>query len=342
MSNPPDSTTADPQATAEFDDDLPPGQHAVEIAARAGFGPLSPRAKKVWHGDAVPCVSCGQLCRREEILCEHCGQDLSEEMIEKMRTHSGPWFVLEHVRPFPGVSLERIVRQIRRGLVSETSIIRGPASDYQWRFAVETPGLCRYFGRCWHCHQQVSLSDTYCQHCLSNLSFERSTPMQRVRDAAAAARLSASAAVSGSTERHGTTATGVTGGPGGHSTPPSAGQPGTTPSPVATSGSIAPATVADNSQELARLSAAIRQAKVLHQAAEWDEPPRIAGVRATWIAAALILAAVVILLLVSRARSERTLPSTAETTRLESLAHPAPIIVPQSNSHTASPTASTP
>ena len=148
----------------------PPGNHPLEIAARSGIGPLSPQGATVWHGNARPCVSCGQIVPRGTTQCPHCEQDLSEAMLARMRSHAGPWFVFEHVRPFPGVSLERIVRQIHRGVLTETSIVRGPATDYQWRFAVETPGLCRYFGRCWNCHEKVSPSDTLCPTCRSALS----------------------------------------------------------------------------------------------------------------------------------------------------------------------------
>jgi hypothetical protein len=168
------------QSNQRTDDDLgdglPPGDHALEVAARSGIGPLSPLASEAWHGRAKPCVSCGQLVRREQEVCDHCEQDLSEKMIEKMRAHAGPWYVLEHVRPFPGVTLDRIIRQINRGVLTETSIVRGPSTDFQWRFAVETPGLCRYFGHCWCCHEEVSMEDTHCPACLSHLLFEKPRP----------------------------------------------------------------------------------------------------------------------------------------------------------------------
>ena len=147
--------------------------HPLEVAAKRGFGPLSEYSSDIWHGGGVPCVTCAQLVRRGATMCDACGQDLSPEMIQKMRAHAGPWYVYEHVRPFPGVSLDRIIRQIHRGLITETSIVRGPTTDYQWRFAVETPGLCRYFLRCWQCHDEVGASDLYCAHCLSSLSFDR-------------------------------------------------------------------------------------------------------------------------------------------------------------------------
>ena len=148
MDHPEPSAPEELSGTFDREADLPPGNHALEVAARQGIGPLSALGRETWHGRALPCVSCGQLVARNAPVCDHCAQDLSKEMLAKMAAHAGPWDVLEHVRPFPGVSLERIVRQIRRGLITETSIIRGPSTDFQWRFAVETPGLCRYFGRC--------------------------------------------------------------------------------------------------------------------------------------------------------------------------------------------------
>lgn len=152
--------------------ELPPGDHPLEIAARKGFGPMCGNAPEAWHGGAIPCVSCGQLVRRGQRECEECGQDLAPETLARMTTHAGPWFVFEHLRPFPGVSLERIVRQIRRGLITPTSIIRGPSTYYQWRFAAETPGLCRYFQVCWNCQSSVASTDAQCRACGSYLSFE--------------------------------------------------------------------------------------------------------------------------------------------------------------------------
>jgi uncharacterized OB-fold protein len=152
------------------------GNHTTEIAAREGFGPLTELAETVWHGQSIPCVTCGQLVRRGGEECVHCGQNLSAEMLEKMRAHAGPWYVLEHLRPFPGISLDLIIRQIRRGLITETSIIRGPFTDYQWRYAVETPGICRYFNRCWSCHAEANPADTYCPKCMNYLSSDKPEP----------------------------------------------------------------------------------------------------------------------------------------------------------------------
>ncbi|MBU0717836.1 MAG: hypothetical protein KJ749_06260 [Planctomycetes bacterium] len=175
-SSAPDILPAVNPPTDGLNEDLPPGNHPLEVAARKGFGPLSPLAKESWHGQGTPCVSCGQLVRRDQTQCDECGQDLSLDMLDKMRTNAGPWYVLEHVRPFPGVKLDLIVRQIRRGVLTETSIVRGPPTDFQWRFAIETPGLCRYFGRCWKCHRPIPATEGTCPSCHTYLTFEPPRP----------------------------------------------------------------------------------------------------------------------------------------------------------------------
>ncbi len=139
--------------------------HPLTVAARNGIGPLSARSREVWHGQSAPCASCAQLNDREAEQCSYCGQDLSGPMLEKMAKHSGPWFVYDNVRPFPGVSLERIVSLIRRGALQPTSIVRGPTTRYQWRYAIEAPIISRHLGRCWRCQAAVSLDDSACPEC---------------------------------------------------------------------------------------------------------------------------------------------------------------------------------
>ncbi len=257
METPEASATNDQSPDVGADTDLPPGDHALEVAARRGIGPLSGLGREVWHGRARPCVSCGQLVLRDEKNCDQCGQDLSEEMLAKMRAHAGPWYVLEHIRPFPGVSLERIVRQIRRGLITETSIVRGPSTDYQWRFALEAPGLCRYFNKCWHCHEKVTPYDTCCPLCSSYLLFEKlpsapkSVPISKPSDQAAVL-------------------------------------PSEDPAPL---------------MNLARLSAAIGDSKLSAHEDVWDAPPRVAGVRATWAVAALLIVVIAVLMWFTKSRS---------------------------------------
>jgi hypothetical protein len=209
------------------------------------------------------------LVLRDQRECDHCGQDLGDEMIEKMRAHAGPWDVYEHLRPFPGISLERIIRQIRRGVLTETSIVRGPATDFQWRFAVEVPGLCRYFSRCWHCHAEVSPSDTYCGSCLTYLAFDKPQPPKP-----------------------------ESGGPG------EPGQPAT--------------------KELQELTAAVDRTGVQRHEPIHADPPRIAGIRATWVFVAILIVVVAVLLWVTESRST-DIPRAPRTTP----ALTTPVVEPQ-------------
>ena len=295
------SPTNEPTGEPEPAADLPPGNHPLEVAARRGIGPLSPQHRGVWHGDARPCVSCGQLTLRYAAECDYCGQDLGAEMLEKMRTHAGPWYVLEHVRPFPGVSVERVIRQIRRGLITETSIVRGPATDHQWRFAVEAPGLCRYFAKCWSCHDTVSPSDTYCQHCLSFLSFEKPK-------SAPAVPPSAESVAAGRSRD--------TGQPDRAGYPPAGSSPPPTGLTTKVTASVEEATAVGRHAEsadaradrLEQLSAVVEQGDLPAHEAVWDDPPRIAGIRATWVAVALLIVVVAALMFLTRTDSPETPP----------------------------------
>ena len=302
MDRPSAPTAPDEQADLDLDD-LPPGDHALEVAARKGFGPLSPIVKRVWHGDAVPCVTCGQLVRRGDDRCDHCGQDLSEAMVEKMRAHAGPWYVLEHLRPFPGVALDRIVRQIRRGLITETSIVRGPSTDYQWRFAVESPGLCRYFGKCWHCHHEVKPSDTYCQGCLSHLSFEKPRPLTALNAPEPRDSGCGPAALGWGPQRRaavphgsGSERTSVNGAP-----PLGAGDRPSTHAPASVEPPARP--VLHPGSELAKLANVVHHLEAI-PASNGDGRPRIGPLTATWIAVAILLVAIIGLVWIARVRSQ--------------------------------------
>ncbi len=260
---------------------VPAGNHPLEVAARQGLGPLSPKASEIWHGEATPCVTCGQLVAREATWCSHCRQDLSPGMIEKMKAHAGPWYVLEHLRPFPGVNLERIVKQIRRGLITETSIVRGPATSYQWRFALETPGLCRYFGKCWKCTNPVGQSEANCQQCGAYLTFEP-------------ARSFASTAF------------------GNRSTTPVAAAPlgdVVVPLTAATDPAAGPAgqTIgAVGGSELDHLRAVLSTTPLPTADKRNEVPANVGGVRVGWIAAGMVAVVIIALLLISQRRSEPT------------------------------------
>jgi hypothetical protein len=215
-------------------------------------------------------------------------------MVEKMRAHAGPWYVLEHLRPFPGVALDRIVRQIRRGLITETSIVRGPSTDYQWRFAVETPGLCRYFGKCWHCHHEVKPSDTYCQGCLSHLSFEKPRPLTALN--APEPRDSSRANVPSVRPASGSERTSLNGAP-----PLGAGDRPSTHAPASVEPPAGPALPPGS--ELAKLANVVHHLEAI-PASNGDGRPRVGPLTATWIAVAILLVAIIGLVWIARVRSQ--------------------------------------
>lgn len=262
--------------TADTHEAPPTGTHALEIAARHGFGPLSPKAEEAWHGDGLPCVTCGQLVHRDATACGHCGQNLRPEMLEKMKAHAGPWYVLEHLRPFPGINLERIVKQIHRGLLTETSIVRGPATNHQWRFALETPGLCRYFGKCWHCFSPVGQVETSCQQCGAYLTFEP----QRPSATSVGHRPNVSAgSPNGSTDGAG---------------------PGMSPYDADVAGRAG--VRGNTASELDQLRAALSRGAITTPDSRVDQPTTIAGIRAGWFAAGTVILILVALWLVSNSR----------------------------------------
>lgn len=269
--------------------DYPPGNSAQEIAARRGFGPLSARGREVWHGDSLPCVSCGQLVRRPAATCTDCGEDLSAGMIERMRAYAGPWYVLEHVRPFPGVTHERLIRQIRRGVLTGTTIVRGPTTDHQWRFAAETPGLSKHLGVCWNCHSRVSTEDSVCVGCGSALGELTdgasgkpvSTGEVAFRPDAAAISSSGGGAASGGIAA--VEAQDVVH----RSRPPGASVP-RLPSPI------------PESHAIRELQTAVRTFP--RTTAPEVDPPRLGSVRASWITAGIVVAFVAVLLVVVGAR----------------------------------------
>ena len=317
MNQPERLTTDQPPGSSAVEQGLPEGNHPLEIAARTGFGPLSPLAQEVWHGHASPCVSCGQLVQRAARKCAHCGQNLAPRMVEKMRLHAGPWFVLEHLHPFPGVTLDRIIRQIRRGLLTEATIVRGPATDFQWRFAVEIPGLCRYFGRCWNCHDPVTPSASYCPSCLRYLTFEKPTTapadMQAIKETPNPTKRNA--------EREQTTGNMDRGRPPSNAEARSDRGEGLGTTLDASSAreiAGAPAGTVARRQphqgDLDMLRAALEEAPVPRHDTADEGPPLILGIRATWIAGVLLTAAVLTLLVVARNRSHSSQTPTTPPT----------------------------
>lgn len=256
-----------------------PGNSAVEIAARRGFGPLLAKASEQWHGDSRPCVSCGQLVRRDADACVACGEDLSDDMLRKMRQAAGPWYVLEHVRPFPGVTLDRLVRQVRRGVLTRTTIVRGPTTFHQWRYAGETPGLSKFLGVCWNCQTPVGEADAACLGC--GVSLDAGVPGEvAATETASPSSDSSMARVSGvlvdGAGRQSTAVVGVTQGDG----------------VVGSGSSYGAGAAAGLRDDLDELRAAVSSVGQRRRGEAVDVDQRVGGVPVSWIIVAIMVSVV--------------------------------------------------
>ncbi len=291
-----------PSEATDTPSEPPTGAHALEVAARLGFGPLSPQAQEAWHGHGTPCVTCGQIVRRDATACGHCGQNLRPAMLEKMKAHAGPWYVLEHLRPFPGINLETIVKQIHRGVLTETSIVRGPATNHQWRFALETPGLCRYFGKCWHCFSQIGQAEMSCQQCGEHLTFEPQRP--------SAMNHAARGPVTCGTHAPNGSAPGAPGAGAASTEAPSAAAAPFTAARARFNEDAANQTGAAGAttSELDQLRAALSQGVINAPDSRVDAPATIAGIRAGWFAAGVVVIVLASLWMISNSRSSNTPP----------------------------------
>ena len=211
------------------------------------------------------------------------------------------------------MTLERIIRQLRRGVLTHVSIVRGPETNHQWRFAVETPGLCRYFGRCWNCHEEVKLADTHCPTCKCDLRFKHMRAL-----AAAAARRANSLEDTGEL-----TALSPDNAPAPRPSKPREGSPasstakleGSSPSDVAARAD-ALAAVHVVAGDLDELTDALKQVGTQPGDAVVDQPPRVAGLSVIWFAAGLVIIALVVLMLVSRWRDRTIQDSESPTASL--------------------------
>ncbi|MCA9290744.1 MAG: hypothetical protein KDA25_06425 [Phycisphaerales bacterium] len=119
------------------------------------------------------------MTKQQVVICPYCGhaQSASErcsacrgrfEPLSRRATHNamGPWFVRDLNRPFqPGLSYEMIVREIDRGRITGTSIVRGPTTRQFWTIARRVPGIAHLCGYCHECDGKVDPSELRCPRC---------------------------------------------------------------------------------------------------------------------------------------------------------------------------------
>jgi len=106
----------------------------------------------------------------------------------------GPWFIRDPQMPFrPGCSYDVLLKQIRSGKITRSTIVRGPTTHQFWLLARHVPGVAHLLGICHRCGAEVDPAARACRACKETFA----TPLHRnelglmyprVRDAAQAHR----------------------------------------------------------------------------------------------------------------------------------------------------------
>ena len=120
------------------------------------------------HPAAVECLCpfCGAFNTDVGRPCRHCRTEDTTAARAAARKRVGPWFVLQSKNPAaPGMSLSALLTLIRQGMVTDRSVIRGPATGQLWRLAGKVRGISREFGSCYGCGGDLYAADPVCPHC---------------------------------------------------------------------------------------------------------------------------------------------------------------------------------
>ncbi|MFG0256353.1 MAG: hypothetical protein ACF8GE_00450 [Phycisphaerales bacterium JB043] len=115
--------------------------------------------------ELVICPYCGSVQRGHE-RCHECGGMFEPLSRQASQNQMGPWYVRDTDQPFrPGCNYLTLKRLVERGMISATTILRGPTTHQFWAPATRTPGVAHLLGVCHNCASDVD-SDAYsCERC---------------------------------------------------------------------------------------------------------------------------------------------------------------------------------
>lgn len=124
-------------------------------------GPAEPR-KRV---KLVLCPYCGHT-QHAEGRCAFCGGLFEPLSRRATQIAMGPWYIRDKSNPFrPGCAYEILVKMIRGGAVTPTTVIRGPSTRQFWSIARNVPGVAHLLGYCHACGAHVPKDATDCPVC---------------------------------------------------------------------------------------------------------------------------------------------------------------------------------
>lgn len=114
----------------------------------------------------ILCPYCGSTQSEPEDRCVACGGFFDNLSLKVTQQHMGPWFVRDRHHPFrPGCSYEVLKKQIERGKVRPTTIVRGPTTRQFWSIARNVPGVAHLLGYCHACGSHVETTAERCPQC---------------------------------------------------------------------------------------------------------------------------------------------------------------------------------
>jgi len=114
----------------------------------------------------ILCPYCGNTQADPKDRCAACGGFFDNLSLKVTQQHMGPWFIRDRHHPFrPGCSYEVLRKQIERGKVKPTTILRGPTTRQFWSVARNVPGVAHLMGYCHECGGHVDRDAEQCPHC---------------------------------------------------------------------------------------------------------------------------------------------------------------------------------
>ena len=116
------------------------------------------------------CPYCGHEIPEAATVCKFCKEPLEARARRKRKSRKGNWSLLSaKASATRGVTFRQMVAWVRDGTINENSSVSGPPTQFQWRFACETPRISKYLGVCYQCGAAVKASDEICPACRINL-----------------------------------------------------------------------------------------------------------------------------------------------------------------------------
>jgi hypothetical protein len=113
----------------------------------------------------VLCPYCGTISANPK-RCDRCSGHFDPLSRQATQNAMGPWFIRDVANPSrPGCSFETLRDMIKRGKVTQETILKGPTTRQFWNFAARTPSVANLLGLCHNCHSEVSPEAYSCGAC---------------------------------------------------------------------------------------------------------------------------------------------------------------------------------